>query len=105
MRVVDSSDKVLSCQGVLTYYRTTTHHNSLSNHTIFNDSAGNCDKLKSAYKSLETYKSVLGLCGRRDTKSALGRNFLLMAFNSDLICKEVLTNVCKHLNYLSSSGS
>jgi glycosyltransferase involved in cell wall biosynthesis len=89
MRVVNASDKVLSCQGALTYYRTLAHQSTLSHHTIFQDSAGNCDKLKSAFKSLETYRKILNKYGGRGIKSALGRNFLFMAFNSYLVCDEV----------------
>lgn len=89
MRVVGQASRVLFCKGALTYYRTVKGSGAISQYSVAEKSQSNCNKLNSAYKSLETFREVLFRLGQSRAKRTLGTNFLYMAYDAYLVCDEV----------------
>ncbi|MFO0508212.1 MAG: glycosyltransferase family 2 protein [bacterium] len=97
IRVIKEADRIIFCAGAMSYYRTLVNNSStLSTYSGLTQTTTNCVKLKSAFKSLETYKlALLSLQHSKNVKAALARNFLYMAFNSYLVCDEVYVKSIK----------
>lgn len=86
IRVVSHAEQVLFCDAALSYYRTNESY-SLSKYNG-NHSKDSCLKLRSAYSSLQTYRTVLSPFGDLG-RTAIARNSLYLAFESYLVCTEV----------------
>lgn len=94
IRVIGVASKILFCHGAMAYYRTKTD-DSVSKFDIIAGSTKNNEKFRSAYTSLETYKTVLQKINKIESRSAIGRNFLYMACDSYLICNDVYERCCQ----------
>lgn len=89
LRVVAAAHRVLFCPGAIAFYRTVSTAVTLSRVSLFSESPVNCVKLKSAYQGLLQYRTILRQYQDARVAKALERNFMYMAFNSYLACREV----------------
>jgi glycosyltransferase involved in cell wall biosynthesis len=91
IRVVAKSHRVLACPRALTFYRTDAGVASLSQFDPLTSEKQSCEKFKSAYNSLVSYRNTLKTFKDPRCDYAIGRNFLFMAVESFRVCHDVYT--------------